>query len=89
MFITAAAVLLFFHATPAALILFRLVEIHPCFLTHTVMDFHGNAGGNTHVQKGQYGKEEFFHGTKLVINPENCNLWLNINSQTTIEYQIG
>ena len=57
MFITAAAVLLLFHATPAALILFCLVEIHSCFLTHTVMDFHGDAGGNTHIQKGQYGKE--------------------------------
>lgn len=53
MFIIAAAILLFFHATPATLVFFRLVKIHPGLLTHTIVDFHGDAGGNTHVKKGQ------------------------------------
>ena len=63
--------ILFLHAAAAALIVRVLVKIHPGFLAHTIMYFHGNARRHRHVHYGQDGKEELFHRAKVAIISES------------------
>lgn len=65
MLIIAASALFFFHAATTTFTIACFIKIGARFLSHAIMHFHSNAGGNRHVKNGEYRKNEFFHGAKV------------------------